>query len=87
MNRLVVLFLIFVFGCSSAKELHKVTDVSEISKIEEAKRIVLSQLIFPDSAEFHENKTEVNGNNVKIVVTSKDLSGLVSTRSFDVNLK
>lgn len=76
MKRL-VLFAMFLAGCDSS---------NEVDKILRAKEIVRSQLNFPDTADFHEMKTMVNGNTVTLTVTAKNAFGVPSTKTFNINV-
>ena len=60
---------------------------TDVDKIITAKQIVLSQLNYPDTADFHDMKTKVNGNNVTLVVTAKNAFGVPSTHTFNINTK
>ena len=60
---------------------------TDVDKIITAKQIVLSQLNYPDTADFHDMKTKVNGDNVTLVVTAKNTFGVPSTHTFSINTK
>lgn len=60
---------------------------TDVDKIITAKQIVLSQLNYPDTADFHDMKTKVNGDNVTLVVTAKNAFGVPSTHTFSINTK
>lgn len=77
MKKLLCLF-IFILGCDVGN--------SEVDKIIKAKQIVLSQLNFPDTADFHEFKTQVNGNTVTLTVTAKNAFGVPSTHTFNIDV-
>lgn len=63
------------------------SDRTEIDKIIAAKQIVLSQLNYPDTADFHDMQTKVSGDNVTLVVTAKNAFGVPSTHTFNINAK
>lgn len=77
MKRL-ILFAVLLAGCDSSN--------SDVDKILRAKEIVRSQLNFPDTADFHEMKTMVNGNTVTLTVTAKNAFGVPSTHTFNINV-
>lgn len=60
---------------------------TDVDKIISAKQTVLSKLNYPDTADFHDMKTIVNGNNVTLVVTAKNAFGVPSTHTFNINTK
>lgn len=57
---------------------------SEVDKILKAKQEVLSRLNYPDTADFHEMKTQVRGNTVTLTVTAKNAFGVPSTHTFNI---
>lgn len=63
------------------------SDRTDIDKIIAAKQVVLSQLNYPDTADFHDMQTKVIGNNVTLVVTAKNAFGVPSTQTFNINAK
>lgn len=63
------------------------SDRTEIDKIIAAKQMVLSQLNYPDTADFHDMQTKVSGDNVTLVVTAKNAFGVPSTHTFNINAK
>lgn len=74
------LFLVIILaGCSTSYD-------SDVDKILTAKRIVLGRLNYPDTADFHEMQTSVNGNNVTLVVTAKNAFGVPSTHTFNITV-
>ncbi|MCS5582667.1 MAG: hypothetical protein NZ777_04080 [Pseudomonadales bacterium] len=58
----------------------------KIDKIIKAKATVRAQLNYPDTADFHDLKTEVNGNVVHLVVTAQNAFGVPSTHTFDITV-
>lgn len=76
MKRIMFLFVL-LSGCT--------TD-PEIDKIIRAKQIVLGQLNYPDTADFHEMSTSVNGDTVSLTVTAKNAFGVPSTKTFNVRV-
>ena len=75
-----ILFVLFILmsGCDNTN--------SEVDKILKAKQIVLSKINFPDTADFHEMKTDVQGNNVSLTVTDKNAFGVPATQPFTVRV-
>lgn len=57
---------------------------SEVDKIIKAKQEVLSKLNYPDTADFHDMKTQVRGNTVTLTVTAKNAFGVPSTHTFNI---
>jgi len=66
MKNILFVLCILMIGCDNTN--------SEVDKILKAKQIVLGKINFPDTADFHEMKTQVQGNNVSLTVTAKMLS-------------
>lgn len=69
--------LLFI-GCDNSN--------SDVDKIIKAKQIVLGKINFPDTADFHEMKTYVQGNNVSLTVTAKNAFGVPATQTFTVRV-
>lgn len=59
----------------------------EIDKIITAKKEVLAVLNYPNTADFHDMSTKVNGNVVTLTVTAKNAFGVPETRTFRVTVK
>ena len=76
------LFTISLCGCDGTAS----SSNTDIDKIIRAKQIVRTRLNYPDTADFHELKTSVNGNTVHLVVTAKNAFGVPSTHTFDINV-
>jgi hypothetical protein len=77
MKWLLPIVLLFV-GCDNSN--------SDVDKIIKAKQIVLGKINFPDTADFHEMKTHVQGNNVSLTVTAKNAFGVPATQTFTVRV-
>lgn len=77
MKWLFPIVLLFV-GCDNSN--------SDVDKIIKAKQIVLGKINFPDTADFHEMKTYVQGNNVSLTVTAKNAFGVPATQTFTVRV-
>jgi hypothetical protein len=77
MKWLFPIVLLFV-GCDNSN--------SDVDKIIKAKQIVLGKINFPDTADFHEMKTHVQGNNVSLTVTAKNAFGVPATQTFTVRV-
>jgi hypothetical protein len=78
MRRAILLSLCILLGCDVGNP--------EVDKIIRAKQIVLSQLNFPDTADFHDMSTSVRGNTVTLTVTAKNAFGVPSTRTFNIEV-
>jgi hypothetical protein len=77
MKWLFPIVLLFI-GCDNSN--------SDVDKIIKAKQIVLGKINFPDTADFHEMKTHVQGNNVSLTVTAKNAFGVPATQTFTVRV-
>lgn len=79
-----ILFLLLYFGILN----HNNNDEydSDVNKIIKAKSQVTSMLNYPDTADFHEMKTEVHGNTVTLTVTAKNGFGVPETKTFRINV-
>lgn len=60
---------------------------SEVDKIIKAKQEVLSRLNYPDTADFHDMKTQVRGSTVTLTVTAKNAFGTPSTHTFNIRVE
>jgi hypothetical protein len=73
------LFCLALVGCQVGN--------SEVDKIIKAKQVVLSQLNYPDTADFHDMSTSVRGNTVTLTVTAKNAFGVPSTHTFNIKVE
>lgn len=58
---------------------------SDIDKIIAAKSIVINSANYPDTLDFHDMKTRVNGNRVSLTFTAKNGFGVPETYTIDVD--
>jgi hypothetical protein len=72
MKQLLVIFIyLFIVGCNNTN--------TDIDKILQAKAVVRTMVNYPDTLDFHDFSTSVNGNIVSLKFTCKNAFGVPET--------
>jgi hypothetical protein len=85
--RKIALILGLVLGFASVHVIEPVVAVADdIDKIIKAKEIVKKMVNYPDTLQFHNLYTKVNGNTVTLKFTAKNAFGVPETHVMDIKV-